>query len=380
MTEDPQIITGDALAALQALPDGIARCCVTSPPYWGLRDYGTGSWDGGDTTCDHLRVDGRREVKQTSNAGTARLAFSSICNKCGARWIDQQLGLEPTPEEYVARLVEIMREVRRVLADDGTLFLNLGDSYSTDGQAQTGRGDNGRRPGSYGAVQPGPRVRVERSTGLAAKNIVGIPWRVAFALQSDGWWLRSDIIWAKPNPMPESVTNRPTRAHEYVFLLSKSQRYFYDADAIREPHTSTYRGHKWPEGWAKGDGPHDAAAFSRDKTRRNPHARNRRQAPEPGEPGAFHAKGRNIRSVWTIATQPCKAAHFATFPEELARRCVLAGSAEGDLVLDPFAGAGTTGFVALKAARRFLGIELNPDYVAMAERRLAPLIAQGRLL
>ena len=322
--------------------------------------------------------------------------------------IEGQLGLESTPEEYVGRLVEVFREVRRVLTDDGTLWLNLGDCYNAyNGNAgpssgfSAGSASDSQRP----KLLSGHGLRTAR---LKPKDLVGIPWRVAFALQSDGWWLRSDIIWSKPNPMPESVTDRPTRSHEYIFLLSKSERYFYDADAIRERFTSSHSdlrkmieqkdriggltkeqtdpllrasaltnmGRKRSAGSALGA----ADEIARRKTALNPHAGGRRQAPEPGEPSAFHENGRNIRSVWTIATARFPQAHFATFPEELARRCILAGSAEGDLVLDPFTGAGTTGLVALKAARRFVGIELNPEYVAMAEGRLAPLIAQTRML
>jgi DNA modification methylase len=304
---------GDALEVLRSLPGGIAQTCVTSPPYWGLRDYGTA----------------------------------------------KQLGLEPIPEEYVSRMVEVFREVRRVLREDGTLWLNLGDSY-----AATTKGSGGNNPetspkqawkGSANGQGYEPR-RFDH--GLKPKDLVGIPWRVAFALQADGWYLRSDIIWAKPNPMPESVTDRPTKAHEYLFLLAKSERYFYDAEAIaevsvtgdnRRPYTSL--GAKVLDGraeWHSG---------------------------EPRNGGDFTS--RNRRSVWPIATEPFPEAHFAVMPQALVEPCILAGSEPGDLVLDPFAGSGTVGVVALRHGRRFLGIELKQEYVGMARNRIVgPLFAE----
>ena len=341
---------GDALDVLRTLPDGLARCCVTSPPYWGLRDYGV--------------------------AG--------------------QLGLERTPEEYVAKLVAVFREVRRVLADDGTLWLNLGDCYAGSGKG--GNPDAGKQATNRGSQTVGVLygtgktareaavTNVTRTTfpdgGIKAKDLVGIPWRVAFALQADGWWLRSDIIWSKPNPMPESVTDRPTRAHEYVFLLSKAARYYYDAEAIAEPGSVNE-----PWGGAPADGgqkaqsvrgdkgrlgvPARRAAYHRGHSRRHAGSNDRWDAMERSE----QCWGtRNARSVWTIATQPYAAAHFATFPEELARRCILAGSAPGDTVLDPFAGSGTVGQVATGNGRNALLIELNPAYIELARQRIGPML------
>lgn len=300
---------GDALAVMRELPAESVQCCVTSPPYWGLRDYGV--------------------------AG--------------------QLGLEGTPEEYVAALVAVFREVRRVLHDGGTLWLNLGDSYTSGGRGGGMDGDRGEKQRSNQGALLGPK---RAPPGLKDKDLVGIPWRVAFALQADGWWLRSDIIWAKPNPMPESVTDRPTKAHEYLFLLSKSARYYYDADAIREP--------SLPVPVSAINRP-DWTAREKDGIARESFRMDRRE---------YHPLGRNSRSVWTIATSPYPEAHFATFPPELPRRCILAGSKEGDTVLDPFAGAGTTGLVANRLGRAFIGIELNPKYVELARARLeadAPL-------
>jgi len=249
------IRVGDCRELLREMPAGSVRCCVTSPPYWGLRDYGTATWEGGDAACDHVAQRKPPTVGSSSglgfpaDGGPRRIAegntyheaytaqYRDACGKCGAVRVDAQLGLEKTPEEYVAKMADVFREVRRVLADDGTVWLNLGDSYAS---APAGNSD-----ATFSAKQASNRgnsLRRERSTiaaGLKPKDLVGIPWRVAFALQADGWYLRSDIIWAKPNPMPESVSDRPTKAHEYLFLLAKSQRYYYDAAAIAEPYTNS---------------------------------------------------------------------------------------------------------------------------------------------
>ena len=299
------IHTGDSLAVLQTLSAASVQCCVTSPPYWGLRDYGH----------------------------------------------DGQIGLEETPEQYVARLVAVFAEVRRVLADDGVLWLNLGDSYASNPAS----GGAGRQEG--GKHQRTPRGQYRRPDGLKPKNLVGIPWRVAFALQADGWYLRSDTIWHKPNPMPESVRDRPTKAHEYVFLMSKSARYFYDQDAIREPSK---------------DPTDDRKARSTTKQKRMP-----THDVAGIRPGSATYEFRNARSVWTIPTQPYPGAHFAVMPPALADRCIRAGSRVGDVVLDPFSGAGTTGMVARRLRRQYVGIELNPTFAEMARNRIdddAPLL------
>ncbi len=382
---DFTLLQGDVLDELAGLPDGSVHCVVTSPPYWGLRDY--------------------------SSVG--------------------QIGLEPTPELYVARIVEVFREVRRVLRADGTCWVNLGDSYATErGRNDTSAADRARMSKDYGAGQGAGivPVNVERKAlrhPTKQKDLVGIPWRVAFALQTDGWYLRSDIIWAKPNPMPESVTDRPTKSHEYVFLLTRSPRYYFDQEAVRE----AYQGY---------DG--------RTKTEISGASQNGERAHENYANREGHDRwpgtGRNVRSVWDIPTQPYPEAHFATYPEELVRRCVLAGSSEHGccpvcgkpwerevererivsppehphaymeassalagcrdqnfssngggrtnvttlgwrpgcdhnrppqpcVILDPFLGSGTTAYVARKHGRKSIGIELNPEYANLAARRMA---------
>jgi DNA modification methylase len=237
---DFQLYVGDVREQLAQLPDESVHCVVTSPPYWGLRDYGTGAWDGGDADCDHAqqRREQDQDSKQATSGGSARdsLAGRNVCRKCGATRIDQQLGLEPTPEQYVANMVDVFREVRRVLRRDGTCWVNLGDSYAS---GEVGRVDAPNKAPGLAATQAARSDRrIKQQTGLKPKDLVGIPWRVAFALQADGWYLRSDIIWSKPNPMPESVTDRPTKAHEYVFLLTRAPRYFFDQEAVREAHSS----------------------------------------------------------------------------------------------------------------------------------------------
>ncbi len=300
-----EIYCADCLEALKQMPAESVNCCITSPPYWGLRDYN----------------------------------------------IDGQVGLESSPEEYVDRLIEVFQEVHRVLRKDGTLWLVLGDSYA-------GGGCSGG--GSFGPERPGweqcKSKRLPRGSGrygggvpfvpngLKRKDLVGIPWRVAFALQADGWWLRSDIIWAKPNPMPESVTDRPTKAHEYIFLLTKSAKYYYDHDAEKEPHS--------PDGRKK------TAVVGK-----NGSIQHRDGERWPGT-------GRNRRTVWTVPTQPFPGAHFAVFPEKLIEPCVLAGCPEGGIVLDPFVGVGTTAVVAQRAGRNFIVFDLNPEYVEMGRKRL----------
>lgn len=375
---DWTIHLGDVRDVLQTLPDASVQCVVTSPPYFGLRDYGTGTWSGGDPACDHVGIEPRTVSgglgKQYTNVGSNRV-FSGDC-RCGARRIDNQIGLEPTPDAYVAQLVEVFRDVRRVLLDDGTVWLNLGDSYATAGTKQTGRRDElpeylNRRAEQYGTGRvkalSTPTTRTTRSyqMDVKPKDLIGIPWRVAFALQADGWYLRSDIIWAKKNCMPESVQDRPTRSHEYIFLLSKAERYFYDADAIKE---SASADSGYAKQRAKGI---DTWAYGRTAGGNTTN----------GIGGTFgDGVTRNKRSVWTVATQPFPDAHFATFPEELPETCIKAGSRPGDTVLDPFCGAGTTGLVALHLGRKFIGIELNPEYRAMAIRRIedsAPLFLRG---
>jgi DNA modification methylase len=324
------VLVGDCLEVLPTLPAASAHCVVTSPPYWGLRDYGH----------------------------------------------DGQLGLERTPDEYVERLVSVFRLVRRVLRDDGTVWLNLGDSYAnTGGVSQPHRnvgtggfaGSDGRRTQPYALAGGGFSRPVALGNGLKPKDLVGIPWRVAFALQADGWYLRSDIIWHKPNPMPESVTDRPTKSHEYIFLLTKSERYHYDHEAIKEPSVDpeSHEGYR-----PRNPNGHGAVGGKLAATRQGFFSKAR---------AGVTYEVRNKRSVWTIATAPYPEAHFATYPPELIRPCILAGSPQGGTVLDPFNGSGTTGLVALQHHRRYIGIELNPEYARLTRTRLAPILAQPHL-
>ena len=378
-----KIIQGDCLESLKKLESGSIQCCITSPPYWGLRDYG----------------------------------------------VDGQLGLEKTPEEYVAKMVAIFAEVKRILRDDGTLWLNLGDSYAGSGKGIGSEPD----PKWDKARNDESKHKTDWSNiGLKPKDLVGVPWRVAFALQADGWYLRSDIIWNKPNPMPESVKDRPTKSHEYIFLLSKKQTYYYDQEAVRESQSEgtidRYKNNnKIPSYNKTGGSARKSDSFT------------------ASTPMAILTNGRNLRSVWTFATQPVKEAHFATYPEELVRRCMMAGTSEKgqcakcgspweriverkaenhisradrqeatggaisggvgknfpdieiqtlgwqptcdcnadvepQTILDPFFGSGTTGIVACRGNRRYIGIELNPEYVKIAEKRLKPYESNHNLL
>jgi DNA modification methylase len=313
-----KILIGDCLEKLKELPNGVINCCITSPPYYGLRDYG----------------------------------------------VDGQIGLEESPEEYVAKIVEIFTEVKRVLSKDGTLWLNLGDSYwgggwrGTDLNGNSGDIQKGHKGTHCGATMPAMKGK---SNGYKPKDLVGIPWMVAFALRADGWYLRQDIIWHKTNPMPESVTDRCTKTHEYVFLMSKSQRYYYDADAIKE----------------------EAAYDGRNDTMMKGSIKYKENVMPSGNPNSMSVNGherwmkndegdyvRNKRSVWTVNTRPYSGAHFATFPEKLIVDMIKAGCPDGGLVLDPFMGSGTTGLVARKLNRNYVGIEINPEYVTMAENRI----------
>ena len=294
------IIVGDVRETLAEVEPRSIQTCITSPPYFGLRDYGH----------------------------------------------EGQIGLEQTREQYVAELVAVFRLVREALSDDGTLWLNLGDSYN-------GSGGSGGDYSAGGLKEGQPKFPGRDVAGLKPKDLIGMPWRVAFALQADGWYLRSDIIWHKPNPMPESVTDRPTKSHEYLFLLSKSARYYYDARSIAEP--SLFAGDvKRTNGNTGMDSGYDGHR-TRDGFRR----------------GVTVGETRNKRDVWTIATKPFAGSHFAVMPEALVEPCILAGSKPGDTVLDPFAGSGTVGVVAKRFARSFIGCELNPEYAQMAEQRIA---------
>ena len=434
-----RILRGDCREVLRTLPDASVHCVVTSPPYYGLREYGTATWEGGDPACDHRSVmkfrkftngqgegvDGDGYAGSNLTSWTTRDATPKArCPRCGATRIDKQIGLEASPDAYVAEMVAVFREVRRVLRDDGTLWLNIGDSYTSGGRATFGTFSPDSKQATHTAIKSA--TGAPQPEGLKPKDLMMMPARVALALRADGWWIRSDIIWAKPNPMPESVTDRPTSAHEHVFVLTKSARYFYDADAVREGR--------------QGD----------------THSRGTKRNPPIEAAGIGHKNlcgymtrdddltSRNLRNVWTIATAPFGEAHFATFPPELAERCIKAGTSKrgccpacgspwtrvveksrtfesgsgraGNLpegkhggklqgggetldvrrgpvvstattvwlpsclcppadpvpcvVLDPFGGAGTVGLVADRIGRDAVLIELNDSYCEMARRRL----------
>ena len=296
---------GDCIETMRGMPSGIVQTCVTSPPYFGLRDYGH----------------------------------------------DGQIGLEATPDEFIGKLVEVFREVRRVLSDDGTLWLNIGDSYSTGTKAGRQQSSN---PG-VGANRPEAQnsvARIGNPEGCKTKDLIGIPWMLAFALRSDGWYLRQEIIWHKPNPMPESVTDRCTKSHESIFLLAKSEKYYFDNGAIAEKAIGGTPGNVTHKGKAAYDDGDERMRTKQGLT----------------EIGARET--RNKRSVWTVATTPYKGAHFATFPTALIEPCILAGAPAGGVVLDPFFGSGTTGQVAQALGRKFIGCELNPAYKALQDERL----------
>jgi len=435
------VYQGDARVVLAELPAESVHIVVTSPPYWGLRDYGTATWVGGDPEHAHVGQVSRTAppgtAKQASNAGALDVRSGDCAG--GAVRVDEQIGLEDEPQAYVEALVAVFREVRRVLRSDGVVWINLGDSYAaqrgaTMMPAETlagGVGGKGGPAAHRGRAREshGQAHRDARAIGLKHKDLVGIPWRVAFALQADGWYLRSDIIWAKPNPMPESVTDRPTKSHEYLFLLSKNARYYYDAEAVREPAESA--------GETRGGG-HKASTVGIHGGRGD----GQRLALLGQKPTAA---GRNLRSVWTIATQPYPGAHFATFPTKLVEPCIKAGTSERGVcpecgapwervveveyvkspvhgagsvvgrhyetgannydgagmprlnkqttttgwrppcshdaapipatVLDPFAGSGTTGVVAQSLSRRAILIDLSMDYLGqlMERNRHIPL-------
>ena len=305
-TELGRLFIGNVSDIIPQLPDESVQCIITSPPYWGLRDYGH----------------------------------------------DGQIGLERTPEEYIEKVARVFRECRRALRDDGTLWLNIGDSYAASRSYQV---TDNKHPG----LQEQRNLANSRPPeGLKQKDLVGIPWMLAFALRADGWYLRQDIIWHKPNPMPESVTDRCTKAHEYLFLLSKNQKYFYDAEAVKEKNSS---------GAIERFGKNPMISVENRKHEKDISAKNNRAA-KAKEFSTWLPNGRNKRSVWTVATYPFKEAHFATFPPKLIEPCILAGTRPGDTILDPFLGSGTTAVQAEKFGRKWIGIDLG--YTAISVKRI----------
>jgi len=444
-----EIIQGDCLKSLRNLAPKSVNTCVTSPPYFGLRDYGTAEWEGGDEGCNHsyqvktpYNKDfnerwGNSPGQKKQESQRHEVTYKGVCKKCGAIRKDSQIGLEETPEEFVENLVKVFKEVKRVLRDDGTVWLNLGDSYisgksrySTKEQSILGGGNNEQK---LGRLQRGGKKDFYGHPFYKDKDLAGIPWRVAFALQQDGWYLRQDIIWHKPNPMPESVRDRCTKSHEYIFLLSKSKKYYYDNEAIKEDAVT-----------GKDLGILRSKQNMSDKYV-SAHAQSIQDRKESGIDSRKAGTGkRNKRSVWTVTTKPFKGAHFAVFPMDLIEPCVLAGCPEkvcvecsepykritsrnsnplevddstldrygngkagvhrkvggqyqkwlnenplvtvgwekqcdcktnetkGGIVIDPFGGSGTTGLVAQNNNRNAILLELNPEYIEIAESRLYP--------
>ena len=365
-----KILQGNSLEVLKTLEPESINCCITSPPYWGLRDYGTGKWEGGDASCSHKRDSKQSELTQTGHRNLEGAVgdgiYKDICKRCGAIRKDDQIGLELTPKEYVKKMVALFAEVKRVLRKDGTLWLNLGDSYSSGNRKtttpQTIRGNNNEKAKEATNARP-PVVE-----GIKQKDLIGIPWRVAFALQEDGWYLRQDIIWHKPNPMPESVTDRCTKAHEYIFLMSKNTNYYFDSEAIKERSV-------WD---IDGEGTIKRVERQREGLKSNPtEMRNGIRIKYPNgkhkefqqSPKTIYGK-RNKRSVWSVCVKPYFEAHFATFPKELIEPCVLAGCPQGGTILDPFGGSGTTAEVAVENGRNAILIELNQEYVQIAHNRM----------
>ena len=403
------------------LPDASVHCVVTSPPYWGQRDYGLGQWEGGAPDCDHRLREYIAASGLEGSAATANHQQDSwpggVCGRCGAVHQQTGIGLEPTLAEHVGNIVEVLREVRRVLRPDGTVWLNYGDGYSSGNRAtyRSGASDN------KGHQVQDDQSRPATPAGLKPKDLLGLPWRIAFALQDDGWWLRSAIVWNKPNPMPESVQDRPSSAYEMVFLLTKRATYYYDADAIREPSKSSGR----------------VVQPYNDEAKNNGHENRTTAGLTTGMTVGNYA---NARDVWTIATQPRAIKHFATFPDALPRRCILAGTSEHGVcadcgapwerakskaeggytgknwahsdqsavtgktksgghrewnesrspqtvgwrptcecdapvvpavVLDPFVGSGTTAAVAQSLGRRAVGLDLNAQYLEIAKKRIS---------
>ena len=447
--EFDRVINGDCLDVLKTLDDGIFDMCITSPPYYGLRDYGTGKWIGGDPNCPHYRTTKISENTATGHKAMAEgghpvgdAIYKTVCPICGAVREDDQIGLEETPEEYVDKLVKVFREVRRTLKDDGTLWLNIGDTYNVQqyhkSEQTNGYGKQGTNKGSFENVVERPRAKNSKP-----KDLIGIPWMLAFALREDGWYLRQDIIWQKPNPMPEPVKDRCVKSHEYIFLLSKKPQYYFDYEAIQEQAVSkptipgaaanskyadTEEEELYRQGMSRDRGnnivelrkhlpPKEAFVdFMRSRTSVSALAENtdinrttiehwfrtddgfsypsveqwetirdyvddwseqfqdinERMTDvtyETDEIGKNSEGKRNKRDVWSVPTQAVKEAHFATYPEKLIEPCILAGSRVGGVVLDPFFGSGTTGLVSARLNRKYLGIELNEEYVEICNRR-----------
>ena len=374
-----KLICGDAEESLRGLEDESVDCCVTSPPYYALRDYGTGRWVGGDENCDHSaakistrfeRTMTEKSLKQTTSIGTDVKRYKEICPVCGAVRIDEQIGLEQTPEEYIEKLVGVFREVRRVLKPSGTCWINIGDSYWGSGSrgfdfTNTFTEKSKIQQDSKGTINLSNLPALKGNFGdYKNKDLIGIPWMLAFALRKDGWYLRQDIIWAKPNCMPESITDRCTKSHEYIFLLSKQPRYYFDAESIKTdamPETAGRYKYSFFDGEVGGGKDRPGGAIN--------------------TPGVKEYDGKaNKRDVWFVTASGGytdeEGSHYATYSPKLIEPCIIAGCPTGGTVIDPFNGTGTTGEVALRCCRNYIGIDLSEKYIGMAERRLSRLTDQ----
>lgn len=371
------LINGDAQSILSKIQDNSVDCCVTSPPYYALRDYNTGRWEGGDPFCDHVanpnatKTQGNKifnENRPSREKTHVKGFYKGVCPKCGAIRVDEQIGLEETPDEYIGRLVEVFREVKRVLKPTGTLWINIGDSYSGSGKGGANYPDS--VVGSKQATNAGSTIKplpVNVPNGTKPKDLIGIPWMLAFALRKDGWYLRQDIIWAKPNPMPESVTDRCTKSHEYIFMLTKAPQYYFDAESIKtDAAEETATRYKY-------------SFFDHEKK----HGASRvNDAINTAGMKTYDGKA-NKRDVWFVPASGGYAdengGHYATYNPKLIEPCIIAGCPNGGIVLDPFNGTGTTGVVAIKNNRKYAGIDLSEEYIQMATRRLEKESAQYSL-
>ena len=371
-----KLYQGNAETVLKDFQDEFFDCCITSPPYYALRDYGTGKWVGGDENCDHVannnatKRQGNEQFNENRPSREETICkgyYRSVCPKCGAVMVDEQIGLEETPEQYIDRLVRVFREVRRVLKNDGTLWVNIGDSYAGSGKGSGGDGvPTGKQATNKGSNFLG-REKPPFKYNCKQKDLIGIPWMLAFALRNDGWYLRQDIIWAKPNPMPESVTDRCTKSHEYIFLLSKSQKYYFDYDAIKVNSNPIYAD-RYKYDFHTGEKENGA-----DRPNNKTNTAGKKE---------YTGKA-NKKSVWNVPTsggyKDESGAHHATFPIALIEPCVLAGSRDGGYVLDIFNGSGTTGVCALQNGRNYVGIDLSNKYIDISTNRLRGITDQLRL-
>lgn len=373
-----QVYCIDVMDGLRQLPDGLVKCVVTSIPYYGLRDYGTATWIGGDPMCAHSNGGKPYDTKSKHYRGADQMTLVAgnrgglnHCIKCGAQLVDPQIGQEQTISEYVERIAGVFREVWRVLADDGTLWINIGDSMAS-GKGQSGAPGpevtsyrkNGKKSingpehhiAGKGQTRRLDDSKMLRDEGVRNKSLLGMPWRVAFALMDMGWILRNEIVWYKPNPQPESVEDRFTRAHEQIFFFAKSEQYYFDQNAVREPQTGNAH--------SRGKGNGLKFAPKRSQIRYN-ESFSRAISKYTVVPG-----GRNRRDVWKVPFEPSRERHWAAYPTKLILIPILAGSREGDLILDPFVGTGTTPIVARALKRRYLGFDISPKYIRIAKKRL----------